>query len=503
MLLVTPEQMKILEAESDRCGTSYAQLMENAGKSLADSIEKVSADPKKILFLCGNGNNAGDCFAASRHLSRNGWTVILAMLCGKPKTDISAAAFERSEASQIIWDYDEIYDFLQYGEYSVLADGVFGTGFHGELPEHIKKIFSAAKGFKIAVDVPSGGDCATGCVSDGTFRADMTVTFAYQKFGTAQYPLKSFCGNILVSDIGIDMKAEKHIDRKICISEYENLKNVIPVKEPDAHKGKFGRLLTVCGSRKMPGACMMSAAAAARCGTGLITVSSVAENIPALSVNLPEIMYEPLISDENGFMKKESAESIIKASEKATAVLIGCGIGVTDGTRHLVKELIRKINCPIILDADGINCIQDSIDIIREKRSGIVITPHPAEMSRLTGKSVSEIQSDRLCCAREFSAEYGVITVLKGAGTIITNGDASFVNPTGNPGMGKGGSGDILSGMIASFAAQGIGLMEAAVLGVYLHGLAGDRAAGKLSMQSMLPTDMLNELPEIFKEMEK
>ena len=247
----------------------------------------------------------------------------------------------------------------------------------------------------------------------------------------------------------------------------------------------------------------MSAMSAARCGVGLLTTATVSENIPIMSMKIPEVMFEPLLSDDNGFMVKGNLDKIITLTKKASAVLIGCGLGITTETKILVKELIRNINCPIILDADGINCISDSINIIRETRSGIILTPHPAEMSRLTGKSVADIQSDRLNTAVNFSAEYGVITVLKGAGTIITDGSNSYVNLTGNPGMGKGGSGDILSGMIASFAAQGISLLEACMLSVYLHGKAGDAAAKKMSMQSMLPTDIIGELPGLLKEMEK
>ncbi len=503
MLLVTPEQMKLLEAESDRSGMSYAQLMENAGKALARSIEEYHSKSKSILFLCGNGNNAGDCFTASRWLVKDGWTVTIAMLCGNPKTEIASAAFERCCASRIIWDVQEAIDFTYKGNYSAVADGVFGTGFHGELPEHIKTIFSKARGFKTAVDVPSGGNCAVGTASDGTFRADITVTFAYRKFGMEQYPLKDFCGIIKENDIGIDKKIEHLIKKKIYLTEYKSIQNIIPAKRPDAHKGCFGRITAVCGSRKMPGAAIMSVLAAERCGIGLITAASAAENVTAMSVKIPEAMYEPLPTDENGFILRKSAGRILKVSEKATALLLGCGLGVTDDTKALVRELIEKINCPIILDADGINCISDSIDIIKEARSGIIITPHPAEMSRLTGKSVSQVQCDRLGTAAEFADKYGAVMVLKGAGTIVTDGKTAFVNPTGNPGMAKGGSGDVLSGMIASFAAQSIDLMDAAVLGTYLHGTAGDRAAERLSMQSMRPTDIIEELPGIFKELEK
>ena len=504
MLLVTSEQMKKIEYESDKNGVSFSALMENAGKALAEFIDSVKTDLKSILFLCGKGNNAGDCFVASRFLIQKGWKVTLAMLCGKPNTDISINAFENSDASLILWEEKDIIEFAQDStKYSIAADGVFGTGFHGNLSEKIKKIFSAVKGYKIAVDIPSGGNGSTGAASENTFKADATVTFGYRKFGMTQYPLLNFCGEIFIKDIGLNCNSEKILNKKIRLITDRLTHNIIPTKKPDSHKGNYGRLVTICGSRKMPGACIMSAMSAARCGVGLLTTATVYENIPIMSMKIPELMFEPLLSDDNGFMVKDNLDKIITLTEKASAVLIGCGLGITAETKILVKELIRNINCPIILDADGINCISDSINIIRETRSGIILTPHPAEMSRLTGKSVADIQSDKLNTAVNFSAEYGVITVLKGAGTIITDGSNSYVNLTGNPGMGKGGSGDILSGMIASFAAQGISLLEACILSVYLHGKAGDAAAKKMSMQSMLPTDIIGELPGLLKEMEK
>lgn len=504
MLLVTSEQMKKIEYESDKNGVSFSALMENAGKSLAEFINSVKTDLKSILFLCGKGNNAGDCFVASRFLIQKGWNVTLAMLCGKPETDISIKAFEKSNASLILWDKNDIIEFAEDStKYSIAADGVFGTGFHGDLPETIKKVFNAVKGYKIAVDIPSGGNGSTGAASENTFKADATVTFGYRKFGMTQYPLLNFCGKIFIKDIGLNCDPEKILNKKIRLITDQLTNNIIPAKKPDSHKGNFGRLVTVCGSRKMPGACIMSAVSAARCGVGLLTTATVSENIPIMSMKIPEVMFEPLLPDDNGFMVKDNLDKIITLTKKASAVLIGCGIGITPETKILVKELIRNINCPIILDADGINCISDSINIIRETRSGIILTPHPAEMSRLTGKSIADIQSDRLNTAVNFSAEYGAVTVLKGAGTIITDGNNSYVNLTGNPGMGKGGSGDILSGMIASFAAQGISLTEACMISVYLHGKAGDKAAKKMSMQSMLPTDIIGELPGLLKEMEK
>ena len=193
-------------------------------------------------------------------------------------------------------------------------------------------------------------------------------------------------------------------------------------------------------------------------------------------------------------------DRIMEFSKYASAVLIGCGIGMSDSTKKLVKRLISDISCPIILDADGINCISDSIDIIKQNRSGIILTPHPAEMGRLCSRDTADILSDRIGAARDLAEKFNAVVVLKGAGTVIAGSKKTFINTTGNPGMAKGGSGDVLSGIIASLAAQGIDLFESAAAGAYIHGRAGDIAAEKLTMQYMTATDIIKNLPDVFKE---
>lgn len=519
MIVVTPEQMKYLESEADRNGNTYEMLMEKAGKLLTEKIitiiekEKLEDENRvfDIIFLCGNGNNAGDCFVAARYLKQYGIDSAAALLCGEPKTEIAKLNFSRMSKIEVIRDKNILLELLaknkQFDESlpypcQIIVDGVFGTGFHGELPEEIREVFSVCResDIVIAVDVPSGGDCRNGRVSNGTLKADCTVTFGFEKFGMTQYPLKEYCGEICTADIGIPEEYTENFEYKINTMYGSLLKNVIPKKKPDSHKGDYGRLLIVCGSEKMPGACIMAAEAAARSGVGLLQIATVKSIMPVITSRLPEAMLEPIEADENGFMSVNNYEKIISAAEKSTAVLIGCGLGVTDSTRNLVKKLLNNLNCTVILDADGINCISDSIDIIRQVKSSIILTPHPAEMGRLCGKSAAEVQSDRLNTAVNFSNEYNATVVLKGAGTVIAEKNNIYVNQTGNPGMGKGGSGDVLSGIIASLAAQGISTVDSAVLGTFVHGLAGDMAAEKKSMQSMMATDIIGELAEVFKK---
>ncbi|MBQ3566021.1 MAG: NAD(P)H-hydrate dehydratase [Oscillospiraceae bacterium] len=502
MIVVTPEQMKYLEAEADRNGNSYENLMELAGKKLSEKITEMLCNDKqkKVLFLCGNGNNAGDCFVAARYLENTDICCTVAMLCGTPKTDISLLNFNRMRNTEIISEHREIMNALRTEKFSLAADGVFGTGFRGELPEKICEVFAACADLKIlAVDVPSGGNCKTGAVSIGTLKADETITFAFSKFGMTQYPLKSFCGKVCVADIGIHQKFTENLDCIINITDNETIKGIIPQKVPDSHKGNYGRLLTVCGSETMPGACIMSLESALKSGVGLVQAAVPESLIQVIATRLPEVMFLPLTTDSNGCITFDNFDKIIRHSKNATSVLIGCGIGVTEQTKTLVKNLIANINCPVILDADGINCIADSIDIIKQSMSDIIITPHPAEMGRLCNVPTGEIQSDRLQAALEFAKENNVTVVLKGAGTVIAGNNRVNVNTNGNPGMAKGGSGDVLAGIIASLKAQGISAYDSAVLGTFIHGLAGDEAASEMSMQSMTATDIIKKLSMVFK----
>lgn len=278
------------------------------------------------------------------------------------------------------------------------------------------------------------------------------------------------------------------------------LKQVLKKRPRDAHKGDFGRLLCVCGSRTMTGAAYMAVTAAVRSGAGIV-VAAVPECIHAImAVKTVESMTIPC-PDSDGVFSVESIPVIIQAAEKSTACLIGCGVGSCAET---VIELLKQIKCPVILDADGINALSSHIDILYKKRAPLILTPHPGEMSRLLGGGIiSADAADRINIAREFAVKYGVTLALKGAGTVVASPEGKiFVNTTGNPGMARGGSGDVLAGIISGLCAQGAESFMAAVCGVYLHGLAGDVCAERISEYGMTPSNMLDELPYLFKRYE-
>lgn len=278
----------------------------------------------------------------------------------------------------------------------------------------------------------------------------------------------------------------------------------IPKRKRDAQKGDFGRLLCITGSRNMPGACALSTQAALRSGAGLVTVATAPENPMRLAAAEPEAMWLPLATDEDGFLRNVvNHEPLEMHLHRADAILIGCGLGTTEETRGLVRWVLESAACPVILDADGLNCVTDCIDLSRRMRTDWILTPHPGEMARLTGLSIAAIQTNRKQAAEQFVRKYPVTLALKGAGTLVAQGDCIVKNPTGNPGMSRGGSGDVLAGMIAAFAAQGMSSWDAVCVGVYLHGAAGDLAAQNYSEQAMLPRDLLACLPKVLLKLEQ
>ncbi len=504
MKIVTIDQKREMERLSDVSGVPYYRLMKNAGTALGKEIEKIINfdKTKKILFLCGKGNNGGDCYVAAEYLYSCGYKPEVSLVCGEPATEISKKAFDDLDGIKVLYEPDMIRNEIRKSD--VIVDGVFGIGFKGEIDRDISDLFMINEdAVKIAVDIPSGGNGNTGTVAKVCFKADYTITFSYIKFGMTQYPLKSYCGKTIVVDVGIPEKCCE-CSPEILYTDEKIISETLFERIADSHKGTYGTLVCVTGSVSMPGAAMLSGEAALRCGCGLVKICAPNQNIPAMASRIPEAVYLPATVDKNGFYEVDNFQKIISSCEDAGALLIGCGIGVTYQTKELVEKLLRKAECPIILDADGINCIINNIDIIGEAKNKVIITPHPAEMARILDCSTFQVQKDRLAACRKILSMFeNVVVVLKGAGTIIATHDKIYVNDTGNPGMSCGGTGDVLSGMIASFAAQGITPHDAAALGVYMHGRAGDIAAEKYSMHYMLSSDVIKCLPELFLKNEK
>ena len=556
MQIVTPKQMSRLEERSEKLGVSKRQLMENAGGRLAELIEgycrneaKLVPEDCSVVFLAGTGNNGGDCFAAADILVYKGYKITVIHIGGLPKTPLAQEMLSRLPRERITFiegfrsgnveaaieaaelDYMTIQprssdssddkkehnplDDILLAEKNrmglikgaivgaqVLVDGVFGTGFHGQLDKDTMGIFGIGSGaYRIAVDVPSGGNSSSGTAAVGIFKADETITFGFIKSGMSQFPMKKYCGKVTVADIGIPEEALKILEgeRKYYRIERNFLASYPPKRARDAHKGDFGTVLVIAGSSSMRGAAAFAALGALRSGAGLVRLASVEKCIDTVSVLAPEATYIELDCDDYGYMLYDSSREVIEeAMKKADAVVIGCGMGVTPDTIELTKFVAQNAPCPVIIDADGINCIAKDIDILMKKRTDIIITPHMGEMARLLSCDTEMIAENRLIAAEKYAEQYGITVVLKGAGTVVADSHSTAANHTGNAGMSVGGSGDVLAGMIGAAVAQGCGVFDGACAGVYMHGLAGDTAAQKLGMEAMLPRDIIGNISDAF-----
>ena len=506
MRLVTPLEMMKLEDLTNQSGVSYDAMMEEAGNGLAVHIARIALEQGKnaILFLCGNGNNAGDCYVAAAKLAKQ-FAVTICMTAGVPKTRTAYTKFKMLKNVTILQDQDEIRQAVR--EAALVVDGVFGIGFRGELSPFIRELFGIVSAdpekFCIAVDIPSGGSGLNGSVAEGTLRCAVTVTFGAAKAGMLIPPLSEHCGAIYLVEIGIPDAVFDQLAYPVWQLMDEKIRAMLPGRPMNAHKGMFGSVLIVAGSRNMPGAAMLATQAALRTGVGLCTLASEENACRMLISQSPEAMMLPLPTDAAGKITAQAAPQILEAAKNASAVVIGCGLGQSEGVRQLVSALIQQLECPIILDADGLNAIASGIDILRKAKAPVILTPHPGEMARLTRCSIADVQKDRIAAARRFAVRFpNTVTVLKGSGTVIATATHASVNTTGNSGMSKGGSGDVLAGIIGGLAAQQIPPESAAQIGVYLHGLAGDCAAAEFSRRAMLPSDLIRQLPLLFGEYE-
>ncbi len=493
-MLVTPEQMQQLEAITDQSGVSYGHMMENAGKALADVMMERYPDRRKVLFLAGSGNNGGDCYAAAYHLKKAGWMPEILAPCGEPHSDIAMAARDRAKREGIPM-YSEAYDFVLDGK-EIVVDGLYGTGFHGELSPALQSLLREREGqIRIACDIPSGGMAGSGNACKGAFRADLTVTFGAEKLGMSQYPLRSLCGEILIADIGIpaDAKLMPPPTKRLSL---EGIRPLLPEVPCDAHKNQLGHLLCITGSRRMRGAAVLSAESAMRSGVGLVSCASCEEVLSAVQNRTPEALCLPMEPDTQGFLTLKYNQTLLtEAMQGKQAILMGCGLGQTKETASLVEFVLKGSDCPIVLDADGLNICASHIDWIPKGRT--ILTPHPAEAARLLGLTAAQVQADRPSAAKQLARLTDAVVVLKGAGTFITDGSRTAVCNAGNAGMAKAGSGDVLAGIMASLAAQGLSRFDAACAAVMLHAAAGDAAAAELPRGFMLPQDTIAYLSEV------
>ncbi|MBQ9227547.1 MAG: NAD(P)H-hydrate dehydratase [Eubacterium sp.] len=499
--------MRILNAAEIRlaeqnCFDGYATeaaLMKRAGTACFEAMTaQYEMKNQRVAVLCGNGKNAGDGFVIARLLYAYGALPEI-VLCDKaPSIAEPLTYFEEAQASGV-----PVRRFpCDLSAYPFVVDCIFGIGFHGAPRAPFDTVFAAVRqsgATVIAVDTPSGTDATTGAVCENAVKADLTVAISTLKYCHVLPPANAYCGETVTVNIGIpevcyDDSAYAHT------VEPADVKALFRQRDKNANKGTFGRQLNIAGSYQMFGAAVMATQAALRAGAGLVELALPDRAYPLAAAHLTQPVFRPVCSNEEGTFSRHAAAGLLQALSRADSVVLGCGMGVNDDTLAITEAVLKNAQCPIVLDADGINALSLRINMIEEIKVPVVLTPHPGEMARLISKQVAEIQESRIATARSFAKENGVILVLKGANTVVTDGERVFVNTSGNPGMAMGGSGDMLSGMLGAFIAQGIAPFEAAKAAVYLHGLCGDRAAKRMSQRGMLVSDMTEQLGTLMSE---
>ncbi|MCX7920993.1 MAG: NAD(P)H-hydrate dehydratase [Clostridia bacterium] len=514
MKVATPVQMNEIDRMTiNGMGIPGVVLMENAALKVFEEVDKILGvlSRKTVIIFAGKGNNGGDGFAVARHLFNKDTRVIVYIVL--PKKDIKGDAginldiIENMGVEIIELDNNTQVKDIENRliEADLIIDGIFGTGLKGDVSGVIRSIIEAINGsgkHVLSIDIPSGLSGETGKVLGECIKAHKTVTFALPKVGLVIQPGCEYTGELIVADIGVPRRVIDSVNIKVELIDKGLVSSLIPSRHSETNKGDYGKIFIVTGSLGMTGAGCLTAGAALRTGAGLVYLGVPASLTSIYDTMITESITLPLDDGGSGYLKKEGLELVLKQLDKSTAAAVGPGLSVSDDIIQLVSRIIEYSKIPLILDADALNAISKDVEVLKKLRCEAILTPHPGEMSRLTGLSIEEIQHNRLEVACEFAKKWGVITVLKGYRTIVAApGGKVFINPTGNSGMATGGTGDVLTGIIAGLVGQGIKPLGAAVAGVFLHGLSGDSVAETKGKHGLTAGDLVNEIPYAIKQL--
>jgi len=522
MILVTASQMQRMDHKTiNSFGIPGVVLMENAGRGAVDMFLKkfgilskqnpANQNParQKVGVIAGRGNNGGDGFVMGRYLMEKGIPTTIFLLSTRDK--LTGDARTNMGLTQKIIEQNPTANLIEIPDAKELArqtshlldqdlfvDAIFGIGLNADVRGFYKEVIELLNGSEkpiFSVDIPSGLNANTGAVCGVAIQAAATATFAFAKAGQILSPGNQYTGDLEVIDIGIPDFIVRDENPQLFLMEPKDIAPLFVPRKFESHKGSFGHLLVIAGSPGKTGAAALCANAAMRSGTGLVTLGVAKGLNPSLESQVIEPMTVPLAQTPEGYLSDQSLAAIQALLKGKQALALGPGIGTQGPTQTLVKRLVADTRVPIILDADGINCIAGHLELIKARKDPTVLTPHPGEMARLTQKTTQEIQADRREIGTQFAREYQVVLVLKGAQTLVCcPGGRTLICPTGNPGMASGGMGDVLTGLIAGFIAQGFPVEKAAMTGVFIHGLCGDFLAGKTPF-GFLASDMIPAIP--------
>ena len=471
-------------------------LMENAARGI---FEDIYYKWDSFLILCGKGNNGGDGLALARHLAIEGKNVKVVIISKdenysqdfKTNFDIIRRILDNDKITYIKNENDITEEFIKdLTYYDVTIDGIFGVGLNRKLDFWIQNLICCINKYGkyiVSLDVPSGLDCNLGVELDIAVKAKITYTFEVIKRGFLNYNAFKFIGKVKIIKIGIPQVVRKNNSDNLYILENEEYKNIIPSRKLYGHKGDYGRALIVAGSKGFSGAAYITTECTIRAGAGLVTLACKEE--------IQDILAEKLIEAMTVSCESSKFGSII---EKSDSIAFGPGIGTDKYEEELLHEVIDKSQCPIVIDADGITILAKNKGMLEELKDRAIITPHPGEMARLLGLTVSEVESDRIRIASEFAKKYGIIVLLKGYNTIITDGNNTYINPTGNSKMASGGMGDALTGIINAFISQNVNILDAALIGAYIHGYIADKLSKEVYILNA--RDIINEMPRVIND---
>jgi hydroxyethylthiazole kinase-like uncharacterized protein yjeF len=502
MKVVTAREMQDIDRKTiEGYGISGLVLMERAGLAVTRVVKEMAGH--KVLVLAGNGNNGGDGLVVARNLHNSGYNVKVLLLGQKRRMSPDCKA--QHAVARKMGVSMEFRARLRTADIhgATVVDAIFGTGLgkdvSGEIASSIS-LLNASGAPVVSVDIASGVSSDTGQVMGVAVRASATVTFGLPKRGHLLYPGAGYTGKLFVEDIGFPPALTGGKDLRCSLLMREEMALLAPERPVYSHKGDYGHVLLISGSKGKTGAALMAARACLRTGAGLLTIGAPGLLTDSFQAAVTEEMFLPLPDTGRGTLALNALDDILEFLDSKRAILaMGPGIGRDEETRKLLLELITRCTAPMLIDADGINALEGKAGLLKKLKAPAVLTPHPGEFSRLSGKGVGDIERDRIEAAVSFSKKSGTVLVLKGVPTVVAEpGGRAFVNPTGNPGMAKAGVGDVLTGMTAALMAQGLTPLDASLLGVYLHGLAGDISASEKGEHSLISSDIIEAIPEAY-----
>lgn len=507
MILTTALQMKQLDQQTIKeFGLTGPVLMENAARGAVQVVQHQYPQARSIVLFCGKGNNGGDGLAMARYFHTQGLRVKV-LLTGPGSELRGDAALQLLLTDRLKIPVEELKEEINFSalrqeifHFDLLVDALLGTGLENEVRGLFRGLIQFMNELpipKIAIDIPSGLSSDSGQPLGLCTQADLTVTFGLPKVGQILFPGSRFVGRLFVVDIGIPPAFYPIPSERVELLEAGILAPILPPRDPEGHKGSYGHVLVLAGSKGKTGAAAMTCLGALRAGAGLVTLGIPESLNTIMEVKLTEAMTEPLPEGDPGTLGPAALPKILSLCQGKKALAIGPGLSTTPGTVSLIQALLPELReIPVVIDADGLNALALAPEGLKTLAGRAVLTPHPGEISRLSGRTVKEIQADRIRSAREFSRRYGIVVVLKGARTVIADPQGPiYLNPVAHSVLASGGTGDVLTGLILGFLAQGLSPVKAACLGVFLHGQAGACLADERGGQGILASELLDKIP--------